>query len=261
MSHNKSIERLLLSIFAQTYTQFEVIVVDSYSTDSTAEVCRKFPITFIQTKSTISEANNIALENGHGDYFLFLDSDMELPQSFLEDCVRTVKTQKVDCLDMAFTHVESRKAHGLSNIDLRNMEIELGAAQLNIYFYSREIIQSTRFPESKRPIVGEEYIFRKKILQKKPKVGFVQTRVLHYYDPSFAWIVRRSWKYGHWFAETRKHLATSEQVHFVHYNSVLKKESIPAFFKLAKKKPAKFFPFAYYIVAKYVSFLVGYLST
>lgn len=260
MSQNMSIERLLTSILNQTYDNFEVVIVDNFSQDKTPEICKEFPVTFVQRKSTISEADNIGLEMARGEYILFLDSDMELPPSFLEECVKLAESQNLDCVEMRFTHVKSRRASRLNYVKLRNLELELGAAPLNIYFYSRRIIQDTRFPESEKPIVGEEYIFRNSILSKKPKVGLVTTEVLHYYDPSFAWIVRRSWKYGKWFLETKRHLTRGEQLEFIRYNSVIKRESLSMFIELVQKKPRLLFPFLLYIFVKYVSFSLGYLS-
>jgi glycosyltransferase involved in cell wall biosynthesis len=260
MSENKRIDRLLNSIFNQTYKNFEVIVVDNFSKDKTKEVCKKYPITFIEERSTISKAWNIGLEHAKGKYILFIDSDMELPPLFLEECVKVIKSKSVDCIKFESTYVESKKASFINIVKPRNLERKLGGAPLNIYFYSANIIKNTRHPESENPMVGEEYIFRAHILKKNPKVGSVKTRVLHYYDPSLAWIVRRSWKYGKWFLETKKHLTTGEQLEFIRYNSVIKRESLSMFIELVQKKPRLLFPFLYYIFVKYVSFALGYLS-
>jgi glycosyltransferase involved in cell wall biosynthesis len=261
MSENKRIDRLLDSIFNQTYKNFEIIIIDNFSKDNTREVCKTYPVTFIEEKSTISNAWNIGLEHARGQYVLFIDSDMELPQSFLEECAKVIESQSVDCLLIEFTCVESRKASFVNIVEARNMELELGAAPLNIYFYSKDIIGNTRYSESESPLVGEEYIFRTQILEKRPKVGRVKTKILHYYDPSLAWVVRRSWKYGKWFLETKKHLSTEEQVEFIRYNSVLKRDSPSVLKESIKKKPEIFFSFLLYVSMKYVSFVFGYLSS
>lgn len=260
MIGNMNIERLLKSIFNQTYRNFEVIVVDNFSKDKTLEICKRFPVTFIQAKSTISEADNIGLEMAEGEYFLFLDSDMELPPLFLEECVRIIQSESVDCLQMKFICVESEEASLLNYVELRNLELQLGAASLNIYFYSRDIVQNTRFPESEKPLVGEEYIFRSRILSKDPKIGLMKEKVLHYHNPSFAWVVRRSWKYGKWFRETKKHLSRREAMEFFKYNSIFKRHSLGSFYDIVKKKPSKVLPFALFICIKYASFILGYTS-
>jgi len=260
MSGNKRIDRLLSSIFNQTYNNFEVIVVDNFSKDKTREACTKFPIVFIQEKCTISKANNVALQIAKGKYIIFLDSDMELPASFLEECARIIESKHVDCVKMEFTCVESRKPPFLNCVKLRNLELELGAAPLNIYCYSAEIIGNTKFPESENPIVGEEYIFRNYLLRKKLKVGLAKTKILHYYDPSVTWLIRRCLKYGRWFVETQKHLTLSEELKFIQYNTVIKKHSLCTLKRVIKSKPSLLFPFMLYIYMKYLAFFLGYLT-
>jgi glycosyltransferase involved in cell wall biosynthesis len=260
MTQNKSIERLLRSVFGQTYKNFEVIIVDNFSTDKTAEICRSLPVVFVQTRTTISQANNVGMDLARGDFLLFLDSDMELPPSFLEDCVRKIRSEGVDCIEMQFNHFPSRKPGLINIVKCRNLEIELGAASFNVYLYSRTIVQGTRFPESEKSLVGEEYIFRMRIISKKPRIGSVETRVFHYYDPSLAWVTTRNWKYGRWFSETTKHLRTKDQIEFIHYNSVVKPESLSRLMGSIRSTPQLLFPFLVYMFVKYVSFGFGYLS-
>lgn len=261
MSENKNIDRLLRSLFNQTYRNFEVIVVDNFSEDETKEVCSRYPVTFIEERSTISKAWNTGIDHAKGRFLLFIDSDMELPPSFLEDCVKVLESESVDCLRFESTYVESRKPPFINIVRARNWERESGGAPLNIYFYSADIIEDTRYPESENQLVGEEYIFRAKILEKNPKIGIVETRVLHYYDPSLAWVARRSWKYGKWFLETRKHLTSTEQLGFIRYNSVIKQESLPLLKRLFQKEPEAALPFFLYVLVKYVSFALGCLSS
>lgn len=67
----------------------EIIVVDSYSTDRTAEICRSYSVNFIQNefKGHI-EQKNFAMEQARYDYVLSLDADEalseELQQSILQ---------------------------------------------------------------------------------------------------------------------------------------------------------------------------------
>jgi glycosyltransferase involved in cell wall biosynthesis len=260
MTENKSIERLLRSIFNQTNQNFEVIVIDNCSRDKTKEICEKFPITFIEQESTISKAWNIGLERAKGKYILFIDSDMELPPAFLEECYNVVKSGSVDCIKFDANYVASKTPTFFNIAKPRNLERELGGAPLNIYFYSIDIIGETRYPESSSPIVGEEYIFRGQILEKNPRIASVTTKVTHYYDPSLGWLARRSWKYGKWYVETEKHLTARQGLEFIRYNSVIKHEFLSTFGKLICKEPSIIFSFLLYISVKYASFTFGYLD-
>lgn len=260
MTGNNRVDRLLNSIVNQTAKNFEVIVVDNLSTDLTSEVCRKFHTTFIEARSTISHAGNIALSKARGKYILFLDSDMELPSSFLEDCFKTIDCMSPDCLQLQFHYKESRRPSFLNIAKLRNTELKMGAAPLNIYLYSTNLIGDTRYPESEKQLVGEEYIFRNRVLRKRPKIGLVKSKINHFLDPSLSWVARRSFKYGKWFTETEKHLSASDAARFFKYNSILKKKSLTTFLNLIRTEPRTVFPFLLYVSVKYLSFLFGYLS-
>ncbi|HEY40918.1 MAG TPA: glycosyltransferase [Dehalococcoidia bacterium] len=78
------------SALAQTYRDFEIIVIDDGSTDNTAEVVRSFlpaVIYFRQENQGLSAARNKGTELASGEYLIFLDSDDILLEDALEKCV------------------------------------------------------------------------------------------------------------------------------------------------------------------------------
>jgi len=69
----------LESIFAQTYKNIEIIVVDDGSEDTTAEVLKKYQncIAYFYQNSSGGPAapRNVGIAHSHGDYLCFFDSD------------------------------------------------------------------------------------------------------------------------------------------------------------------------------------------
>lgn len=68
------------SVLSQTYTNWEMIIVDDYSSDNTENVIKDFndPRIFyfrLKKNSGAAKARNYALENAKGNYIAFLDSD------------------------------------------------------------------------------------------------------------------------------------------------------------------------------------------
>ena len=87
--HNSSdyIADTINSVIDQTYQNWEMILVDDFSSDNSVEIIRMFQeksnkIKLIQSDTNVgaAEARNIALRQAKGDYIAFLDSDdMWLP--------------------------------------------------------------------------------------------------------------------------------------------------------------------------------------
>lgn len=72
------IEETLDSIYAQSYTPIEVIVVDDGSTDSTASIVARYRSKvnyFHQENSGPAAARNLGLAQATGDWIAFLDAD------------------------------------------------------------------------------------------------------------------------------------------------------------------------------------------
>ena len=72
------------SVLRQSYDDYEVLVVDDGSTDSTAQQLRRFGSRvrlLTQTHRGVSAARNLAVRHARGSYLAFLDSDdLWLPQ-------------------------------------------------------------------------------------------------------------------------------------------------------------------------------------
>ncbi len=87
----KYLEKTLESVKNQTYSDFEVIMIDDGSTDKSGEICDKWAkedsrFNVIHTENRgVSAARNTALEQVKGDYIFFMDSDdLILPETFEE---------------------------------------------------------------------------------------------------------------------------------------------------------------------------------
>ena len=78
------------SILAQTYSAFEIIVIDDGSTDNSAEVTAGYPgVRYIlQENQGVAMVRNTGLHASKGDYLVFLDQDDLLLPSALETSVK-----------------------------------------------------------------------------------------------------------------------------------------------------------------------------
>ena len=90
------------SVLKQTYENFEIILVNDGSTDSSGEICDEYVdkderITVIHQKNSgPSKTRNTGLENANGKYIYFLDSDDYIENNALELLVGTAEADNAD---------------------------------------------------------------------------------------------------------------------------------------------------------------------
>ena len=92
----KLIERSLKSIEKQTLKNFEIIIIDNFSTDNTSAVIKNFshlPIKYfvVDNNNNIARSRNFGINNSKGSIIAFLDSDDYWHQNKLENCYKKIK--------------------------------------------------------------------------------------------------------------------------------------------------------------------------
>lgn len=102
----------------QTYDNFEVIIVDDCSPDSSGDIARgymerddRFYYVKHETNQGVSAARNTGIEHATGDYILFLDPDDLYERNLLRVCAAALERNPVDLLVFSFTE-DYRNAAG-----------------------------------------------------------------------------------------------------------------------------------------------------
>lgn len=89
------------SILAQSYTDFELILVDDGSTDKSPEICDLYSNldsrvkTFHKTNGGVSSARNFGIEASEGEWIAFVDGDDYIVPEYLESLVSAIQSQEV----------------------------------------------------------------------------------------------------------------------------------------------------------------------
>lgn len=92
------------SILAQTYTDFECILIDDGSTDASGEICDAYAakdprLKVFHTKNAgVSSARNLALSHAQGTWVCFVDSDDQVLPDYIKDMVDAIEGD--NCLVM-----------------------------------------------------------------------------------------------------------------------------------------------------------------
>ena len=80
----------LESLVKQTYTNFEVLMIDDGSTDNSGRICQEYTESdsrfhyYRKENGGVSSARNLGIEYSRGDYLTFVDSDDWVKEDYLE---------------------------------------------------------------------------------------------------------------------------------------------------------------------------------
>jgi len=140
-NQDKFIEETLKSVLAQTYKNFECIIVDDGSTDDTKAVAGKYIDRdkikyFYQENKGLAGARNTGLKLAKGKYIHFLDSDDLICNYFLEHMVGKLNHHKdIDVLSCAWVLIDEAG---------RRISSKIGPAKSDNYL--QDLILQNLFP-------------------------------------------------------------------------------------------------------------------
>ena len=95
-NYEKYLNKSINSVLKQTYSNYELIIIDDGSTDKSKNILEKYKnlknikIIFQKNKGLLV-SNNIALKLSNGDYITRLDADDWLDENFLQVMVNELK--------------------------------------------------------------------------------------------------------------------------------------------------------------------------
>jgi len=97
----QEVEELLASLTQQTYKNFEVLLVEDGSNQTSQEVYERYAallsITyFFKPNSGPGPSRNFGFERARGEYFVVFDSDCVIPETYFESVEKFMQSQPVD---------------------------------------------------------------------------------------------------------------------------------------------------------------------
>ena len=188
------LHRCIDSILSQSFTDFELILVDDGSTDNSGEICDIYVKqddrikVFHKKNEGVSIARNVGLENVRGEWIVFVDSDDWVEVNWLE-----VVNQKINLINADLYTFGIRR---LSDKTIYYEYLPPNIVEENItfikskhykhtgctYVFNNLIIKewSIKFPvELKR---AEDQAFLLKYISKCKSVSLIDNVLYNYYD-------------------------------------------------------------------------------
>ena len=155
-NHGKFISKSIDSILNQTYTNWELLIIDNNSTDETTDVLKKYKsekrinVFYVNNKGLIGYSRNIGLNKAKSEYIAFIDSDDLWSSTKLKECICYLKNY-----DFIFHDV---KIKFLSNFKKSIIRLPV--------FYNIENNTLKTLLLSGNPIVNSSVITKKSLLIK-----------------------------------------------------------------------------------------------
>ena len=104
----KYLNRCIDSILAQTFTDFELLLIDDGSTDNSGVICDEYAANdtrvkvFHKENGGVSRARNLGIDSAQGEYLSFIDSDDYIRPTMYEELIKIAGKFNVDlvCSDI-----------------------------------------------------------------------------------------------------------------------------------------------------------------
>lgn len=192
----KYLDNCLNSIKKQEYKDFEAIIIDDGSTDSSKEIISKFIaadsrfIYYYQKNSGQAIARNVGISKANGEYIVFVDSDDMIGENYLLNLSKTIEAdydlgfsnllriyeKKPSMLTKFFQYIQipSNK----KNISIKDGIVSIMASPCAKIIKKDFLIknQISFFPGK----LYEDLFFSQSILLSEPKMMFIDDRSYNY---------------------------------------------------------------------------------
>lgn len=189
----KTIERCVESILAQTYTNYELLIINDGSKDNTPAVIEELAkkdgrIRIItQENRGLSATRNRGIEEAKGEYISFIDADDYICPDYLDRLYTAITATGADlAVCKYYTSEQPDKDGGVYTIDRSTMYKELLIPNDNIAafawnrLYKLDIINDTGLRYDARIYGNEDALFNYQYLKYCDKVAVVDKALYHY---------------------------------------------------------------------------------
>lgn len=184
----------LESVSRQTYENFEVIVVDNFSTDWTREIAVRYGYPVVIHGNERCEQANFGVASANGEFILRMDADLVLDLTVLEECVAA-----------ALNGYDAVEVHNSPDPSIswiaraRRFEYDLlrgDFRRISARFVRRELFLKVGGLNTSL-IAGEDYDFQNRLTRIGTQTGFIEAQAISISEPvSVVRMMHKHFNYG-----------------------------------------------------------------
>ncbi len=205
------LQRCVQSILSQSFSDYEVILVDDGSTDGSGELCdmlaeqdKKISVVH-KENGGLSSARNAGMAKARGSYIWFIDSDDRIEPAALELLHSHAVREEPDMIKFDYIRIEQTAAEVHSNAkpgfyrgeqleELRNLAFySAGNYVLSawLHLYSRKFLVANQLSfVSERAVGSEDYLFNLQAMAKAETIR-VCDRAFYNYEQRMGSLTQR----------------------------------------------------------------------
>lgn len=194
----KYLREAIESVLNQTYTDFELLLINDRSTDNSKKICEKYAekdrrIVLLENDTENhgpGPTRNIGLDNATGDFIYFMDADDWIDKSLLEICIDRMRDTNADIVQFGIVYEqvagkEPIKYNHKDNIIITQNDIKKDFTNfwkqnkfaLTLNLFRKEKVKSIRFENI---ISGEDISYVTDAFCNAKKTAYIPKALYHY---------------------------------------------------------------------------------
>lgn len=188
----KWLKRCLNSILVQTFTDYEVILIDDGSTDSSPSILDEYAkndsrlTVFHEKNRGSSQARKFGMSRAQGEWFMFIDSDDDVHPTYVQSLYETVTKNNLSIAACDMQRVGNNSfpveiTHNSPQI-LNSKEIHTKFFNYQFWgfwgkIYHKSVFKDLYFPEHN---INEDYVVMAQIFHNNPAMAYIQEPLYYY---------------------------------------------------------------------------------
>lgn len=244
----KYLSEAMESVLNQTYSEFELLLINDRSTDNSKQICMDYSKKDNRIKLFDNNTDehgpgptrNIGLDNAKGEYIYFMDADDWIEKNLLESSVTRMEESNADIVQFGavYEHEDGKSDEfvwiGNDAVSKNDIIRDFASFWKNsrqslwMYFFRKEKISSIRFESI---LIGEDISFVMDVLCKVDSITYIKQALYHYRcidgSTSHKWLDEtiycreRIWKHQFRYLDSFKGKLTDQAYSFVAYNNYI----------------------------------------
>lgn len=195
----KYLHRCIDSILAQTFTDFELLLIDDGSKDSSPAICDEYAEkdprvrVFHKENGGVSSARNAGLDNAKGEWITFCDSDDWVESTLMHEVIQASLERNPNYIRYGYIkeYTSGKQEYYLYQEAIQVEGTNIAEKLFNIFheslyygfiwnsFFKKDIIDNTRF-DTKLPWL-EDHTFSFVVMKKVNSCALINKALYHYW--------------------------------------------------------------------------------